>query len=252
MTTFDPGKPIVVGNWKQNTTLDEAVRLARDIVSEDVPGVQRAICPPTIWLTAVHDVVAGSGVQLGAQTVSRFREGAHTGETSARMIAEVCAFAVVGHSERRRLWGVTDHVVNEKVRLALEAGIGIVLCVGESAEERDAGRAEATVERQLEIGLAGIDGAAVDIVVAYEPVWAIGTGRSATPADAEAMAAFIARVDLATLPNAAVPVLYGGSVTSKNAAELFIGKHVAGFLVGGASLRADEFTAICRAIASGN
>ena len=249
MTTFHPGQPIVVGNWKQNTTLEEAVDLARQIAQTPVTGVQVAVCPPSIWLASVFQAISGSSIRLGAQDISAHPNGAYTGEVSATMVAEVCAFTLVGHSERRRLFTETDDVVAIKLRAALSSGLGVVLCVGETAEQRDAGEAEVVVTRQLLRCLDGLDPATADLVIAYEPVWAIGTGRSATAGDARAMTASIADVLSGRLGLTQVPVLYGGSVTSGNAVELATGDHVAGFLVGGASLKADEFTAICRAVA---
>ena len=248
MTTFHTGQPIVVGNWKQNTTLVGAVDLARDIAQTAVAGVQVAVCPPSIWLAPVFQAISGSSIRVGAQDVSAHPNGAYTGEVSAAMAAEVCAFTLVGHSERRRLFADSDDIVAIKLRLALSAGLGVVLCVGETAEQRDAGEAEAVVTRQLLRCLDGLDPSTADLVVAYEPVWAIGTGRSATAEDARAMTASIEEVLRGRLRPSQVPVLYGGSVTSANAAELVAGEHVAGFLVGGASLNAVEFTAICRAV----
>jgi len=251
MTTFHSHQPIVIGNWKQNTGRDRAVALAREIVGASVKGVQQAICPPAIWLTSVAEAVFGTSIRVGAQNLSRYPSGAYTGELSAEMIAEACSFTLVGHSERRKLFDETDEIVNAKLHVALGAGLGVVMCVGESAEQRDAGEAVAVVTSQLEKGLAGVN-AIADIVVAYEPVWAIGTGRSATSADARTMTTAIAGVISKLLGGIGAPVLYGGSVTSGNAAELFAGEHVAGFLVGGASLEAEEFTAIGRAIAPGD
>ena len=249
MTTFRPRQPIVVGNWKQNTTHAEALDLAREIAQAPVAGVQMAVCPPTIWLQPVFEAISGSHVRVGAQNVSAHPNGAYTGETSAAMAAEVSAFTLVGHSERRRLFSESDDIIAEKLRAALTAGLGAMVCVGETAEERDAGAAEAVVARQLERAFASVDGRHADIVVAYEPVWAIGTGRSATARDARDMTSWIAGVASRLLRGSQPPVLYGGSVTSANAAELFAGQHVAGFLVGGASLKAGEFAAICRAVA---
>lgn len=252
MITFDPHGPIVVGNWKQNTTLDEAVQLAARIAAEPVTGVQQGICPPAIWLTSARSTLAGSGIELGAQSVSAHPNGAYTGELSATMVAEVCSFSLVGHSERRQLMGETDTAVNEKARAALDAGLAVVVCVGETAEQRDAGTAEAVVARQVDLALRGVVRNDGHLAIAYEPVWAIGTGRAATSADARDMSSWIAGVASRLVRGVQPAVLYGGSVNAGNAADLFEGPHVAGFLVGGASLRADEFTAICRAIAPGD
>ena len=249
MITFDARGPIVIGNWKQNTNLDQAVELAERIAAEPVSGVRQAICPPAIWLTSVQPALSQSGIDLGAQSVSAFPNGAFTGELSASMVAEVCSFALVGHSERRLLMGETDAVVNGKLHAALGAGLGVVLCVGETADQRDAGTAEAIVARQLQLAFRDIERNDGNVAVAYEPVWAIGAGRSASAQDARDMTSWIAGVTARLLRGPQPPVLYGGSVTAANAAELFAGQHVAGFLVGGVSLRADEFTATCRAVA---
>ena len=252
MITFNARGPIVVGNWKQNTTLDQAIQLSERIAAEPVTAVQQAMCPPAVWLTSVRSALAGTGIELGAQSVSAYPNGAYTGELSVTMVAEVCTFCLVGHSERRQLMGETDTAVNQKVRGALEAGLGIVLCVGETAEQRDAGTAEAVVARQLELALQGLERNAGNLAVAYEPVWAIGTGRAATAADVRDMTSWIAGVASRLLRGPQLAVLYGGSVNAGNAAGLNAGPHVGGFLVGGASLRAEEFTAICRAIAPGD
>ena len=251
MITFNARGPIVVGNWKQNTTRDEAVQLAERIAAKPVTGVQQGICPPAIWLTSVRSALTGSGIEVGAQSVSRYPTGAYTGELSTTMVAEVCSFTLVGHSERRQLMGETDTAVNEKVRGAFDAGLGVVLCVGETAEQRDAGTAEAVVSRQLDLALRGVERNAGNLAVAYEPVWAIGAGRAATAVDVREMSSWIAGVASRLLRGPQSAVLYGGSVNAGNAADLFEGPHVAGFLVGGASLKADEFIAICRAIAPG-
>jgi len=249
---FDARGPIVVGNWKQNTNQNEAVQLAATIVAEPVAGVQQAVCPPAIWLIPVQTAIVGSGVELGAQSVSAYRNGAYTGELSATMVAQVCSFTLVGHSERRQLMGETDTAVNDKVRGALDAGLGVVLCVGETADQRDAATAEAVVARQIDLALQGIERNVGHFAIAYDPIWAIGTGRAATAVDVRDMASWIAGVASRLLRGPQAAVLYGGSVNAGNAADLYAGPHVGGFLVGGASLKADQFTAICRAVAPGD
>ncbi len=233
---------LVLGNWKLNTTLGEAVALASDVArGADGLAAGVGVCPPLVWLEAVAERLRGSRVALGAQTVSAETTGAFTGEVSAAMLAEVgCRYAIVGHSERRALYGETDALVARKAAAAQAAGLTPVVCVGETLEERDAGDAERVVVESLRASLDGV--APTPLVVAYEPVWAIGTGRTATPEQAQAMHAALRPV---VAPG--TPVLYGGSVKADNAAELFAQPDLDGALVGGASLDADAFLAIARA-----
>jgi triosephosphate isomerase len=219
-------------------------------VSREVTGrVEVALMPPFPWLEAVAGRLGGSTVLLGAQDVHDRDSGAFTGEVSAPMLVETgCRLVIVGHSERRHLMGETDELVGRKVAAAQRHGLRPVLCVGETLDERDAGREEEVVSRQLAAGLQAADLAA-GLVIAYEPVWAIGTGRTATPDQAQAMHRLI-REHIRQLPGAdAVKILYGGSVKASNAAELFAQDDVDGGLIGGASLDADEFAAIARAAA---
>ena len=243
---------LVVGNWKMNTDLDGAVRLASEVVRETggaASGV--GVCPPAVWLDAVAERVRGSAVRLGAQNVHPEAEGAFTGEVSAPMLAALGVdLVVVGHSERRQLFGETSAFVAGKMRAALGAGLVPILCVGETLEERDAGDAEATVLGQLSASLDGVSvGSAEALVVAYEPVWAIGTGRTASPDQAQAMHAAL-RAALADRLGGAgrgVALLYGGSVKPANAADLFAQPDLDGALVGGASLDAAAFGQIVAA-----
>ncbi len=242
---------IVAANWKMNTTPADAAALAGIIAAaSDHPDVIRVICPPFLSLAAVRDAVAGTGIEVGAQNVHQELAGAYTGETSAPMLAGLATWVILGHSERRRDAGETDALVNRKLARALDSGLRPIVCVGELLADRDAGRAEEVVTGQVRACLAGIDPdalAAAGLVVAYEPVWAIGTGRNARGADAAAMADAIRRVvaEMAT-PSLAesLPVLYGGSVTAANAAEFFGEPAVDGALVGGASLKRDEMAGI--------
>jgi triosephosphate isomerase len=233
---------LVLGNWKLHTTLGEAVALASAVVhGADDLAADVGVCPPFVWLDAVAERLRGSRVALGAQTVSAEAKGAFTGEVSAAMLAEVgCRYAIVGHSERRALFGETDALVARKAAAAQAAGLTPVVCVGETLEERDAGDAERVVVDSLRASLDGV--AASPLVVAYEPVWAIGTGRTASPEQAQAMHAALRPV-VAT----GTPILYGGSVKADNAAELFAQPDLDGALVGGASLDAEAFLAIARA-----
>ena len=243
----------VAGNWKMNLGLADAVRLASDVVREtadDAQVVTVAVCPPAVWLEAVAERVRTSGVTLGAQNVHPQASGAFTGEVAPPMLREVgVRYVIVGHSERRQLFGESSAFVAEKVRAVVGAGMVPILCVGETLDEREGGDAEAVVLGQL---AASLDGVALDdpagLVVAYEPVWAIGTGRTATPEQAQAMHAAV-RAALAQRSGGreGVEVLYGGSVKPDNAAELFAQPDLDGALVGGASLDAGSFAAIVAA-----
>ncbi len=248
--------PFVAGNWKMNPpAVAEAAALASDAARAvaEIEGVAPVVCPPAVALPAVAQAVAGSPVEVAAQNMHHEAKGAYTGEIAASMLADLCSYVILGHSERRQLFGETDALVNAKVRAALAARLAPILCVGETLDERDAGLAESTVRRQLAAGLEGVAaGEADDIVVAYEPVWAIGTGRAATPEIAQEMAAVV-RDQVAALlgsdAGGAVRVLYGGSVSPANAAGVAAQPDVDGALVGGASLVADDFAAIVRAFA---
>jgi triosephosphate isomerase len=244
-------RPVVAGNWKMNpATLDEAVALAEtvELSAVEVPGVTTVICPPTIWLTEVARAVPG--VHVGAQNMHHEELGAFTGETSPLMLAGAATFVICGHSERRQYNGETDESVGLKVASAVAHGLRPIAAVGERRDERRAGRTEAVVERQLRAALAGLDHLAeTGLVIAYEPVWAIGTGDAATGDDAQAVAALIRGILRELDPSAAdaIPVQYGGSVTDANAAEFFTQPDIDGALVGGASLNAEVFGAILRA-----
>jgi len=244
---------LVIGNWKMHTERESAAELARDVVGllqdGEPPRVTVGVAPPYPFLSAVGVAVTGAPVELCAQDCHPEPKGAFTGSVSAPMLASLgVARVIVGHSERRHGLGEDDDLVRRKLDAALGAGLGPVLCVGETLEEREAGQEEAVVRRQLEGGLQGLDGAALGrVVVAYEPVWAIGTGRTATPEQAGAMHRFIHAL-LADLDGAGaeVPVLYGGSVKPQNIAELAATDGIDGALVGGASLEAESFVAIVR------
>jgi triosephosphate isomerase len=256
-------RPIIVaGNWKMHTTPADAGELARTIAARTrVDGVIRVLCPPFVCLAAVRDAVSGpdaaaldgSGVAVGAQDVHHEAAGAFTGAISAPMLAGLATWTIVGHSERRRDACETDELIGRKLLAARAAGLRTILCVGEQLAEREAGRARDVVDRQLRGCLAAADPVAINagdaaaFAIAYEPVWAIGTGRNARGADAAEMAAAI-RQTLAALgfPNggADVPVLYGGSVASSNIDEFMAEPSIDGALVGGASLKPDEMAAI--------
>ena len=246
-------KPLIAGNWKMNMDLRQATALAAAVaagVKPDGPA-EVLLCPPAVCLTAVAEVLRGTAVRLGAQNCHEKESGAFTGEVSVAMLRSAgCTHVILGHSERRALFGETDALVNRKLKAVLAARLVPVLCVGEVLAERKAGRAEAVVERQLAGALAGIGVSdALVTVIAYEPVWAIGTGETATPVQADAMHAHVRRVLTGLYgENAAISVriLYGGSVKADNIDELMARPNIDGALVGGASLDAKNFLRIAQ------
>jgi len=242
---------IIAGNWKMNGLPAEAGPLALAIASATVsPEVTRVLCPPFVSLATVGAALSGTSVHVGAQDVHAEPAGAYTGGISAAMLAGLATWVIVGHSERRRDQGETDELIGRKLVRCAEGGLRPILCVGEQLAEREAGMAEATVQAQLRGALAVVLAAGPfpdDLVIAYEPVWAIGTGRTARGADAAAMADAIraTAADLGAPDGAqALPVLYGGSVTSASAAEFLAEPAIDGALVGGASLKVDEMAGI--------
>jgi triosephosphate isomerase (TIM) len=240
---------LIVGNWKMNGGLATNARLLDRLASEWRGDGKRAlaVCVPTPYLAQAQSALTGSMVAWGAQDVSEHAGGAYTGDVSAAMVAEFgCRYALVGHSERRRLHGESDAAVAAKARAALAAGLTPIACVGETLEQRERGETEAVVARQVDAVIAAVGAETARTVVAYEPVWAIGTGRTASPAQAQAVHAVL-RARLAEAHARDVCILYGGSVKASNAAALFAMPDVDGALVGGASLDADEFLLIGRA-----
>ena len=246
--------PIVGGNWKMHGNrahareLLHALRAALDGISD----VEVVICPPTPWLGDAADTFDGGTLKIGAQNVYWEPEGAFTGEQSAQMLTGTVSHVIIGHSERRWVFGETDEETNRKLRAVLDAGLTPLLAVGERREEREAGETSAVIERQLLVAFEGIDELPGSMVVAYEPVWAIGSGLAATAEIAQEAAVAVREVlerrfDASTA--AAVRIQYGGSVTADNAGDFAELPDVDGALVGGASLRADEFAAICGAFA---
>jgi triosephosphate isomerase len=234
----------VIGNWKMNTTQSEAIELAYRIGTVSPRNATVGVAPPFPWLPPVREVLRSGVVQIGAQNCSAHSNGAHTGEVSVSMLAEICSFVIVGHSERRAMHGETDDVVRAKLKAVLNGGLSAVVCIGETLDEREDGAHEAVVTRQLREALDAVPADFVErITIAYEPVWAIGTGRNATPEDASTMAALI-KSTCGELGMNDVQVLYGGSVNAGNAESLLAGSDVGGFLVGGASLKADDFLTI--------
>ncbi len=247
-------KPIVAANWKMNKTVDEAIDLARERVSALVPfsAVERVLCPPFVSLTAVRPVLAGTGLCLGAQNMHWEKSGAYTGEVSAAMLTGLCQYVILGHSERRQYFGETDETVNKKVKAALAAGLIPIICVGENLAENERGATAQVVSGQTRAAYAGVSADdALKTVIAYEPVWAIGTGKAATAAGANAVIGLNIRGALVDAYSStvaeAVRVQYGGSVNGANAAEYFSQPDIDGALVGGASLKPADFAAIVKA-----
>lgn len=250
--------PFVGGNWKMNTDLASAVELAEDVnagCAGLIPHVDVALFPPFPYLLPVGRALGHGGIILGAQDVYHEPDGAYTGEVSVDMLTDLSVNVVLtGHSERRHILGEDDDLVNLKTRAALDGALWVVLCIGETLEQRERGETDAVNLRQLRAGLEGVppEQATRQIVIAYEPVWAIGTGRTATPQDAQS-AHRVIRAELENLYGAeaaqTIRIIYGGSVRPSNAASLAAEPDIDGFLVGGASLKADEFTAIVRAAA---
>jgi triosephosphate isomerase len=246
--------PLVAGNWKLNKTVAESRALVSDLLPglQGISGVEKLLCPPFTALMAVAEMLKGKGIAVGGQNLYWEASGAYTGEISPTMLAEFCQYVIIGHSERRAYFGETDQTVNQKVGAALAHGLTPVVCVGETLEENEAGSAAEVVTRQVKKGLTGAKvSSGNDLVVAYEPVWAIGTGRAATPDDANVIIRNVIRPALAGLFGEGVAqgvrILYGGSVKPANARDFFSLDEVDGALVGGASLKADDFVAIAQA-----
>jgi triosephosphate isomerase len=248
--------PIVAGNWKMNKTVEEARSLVYEMTRKlrEIEGVEKVLCPPFPTLLAVSAMLQGADIGLGAQNMHWEEKGAFTGEVAPNMVAEFCQYIIIGHSERRAYFGEMDATVNKKVHAALAHDLTPIVCVGETLDEYVSGRTGEVVRRQISQGLAGVDPAkASGIVVAYEPVWAIGTGRASSGENANAVLTNHIRPALADLFGAetaqAIRIQYGGSVTAANADEFFGQSEIDGALVGGASLKVDEFVAIVQAAA---
>jgi triosephosphate isomerase len=244
---------LVAGNWKMNGSREENQHLLERVKAGVSAGVKAnvAVCPPFIYIPQVAELLAGSEIMWGGQDLSEHAFGAYTGEVSGPMLTDFrCRYVIIGHSERRSLYGESDELAAQKFLAAQKVGLKPILCVGELLEEREAEQTEAVVARQLDavIKVAGI-AAIADSVIAYEPVWAIGTGKTASPEQAQEVHAFIRQrlADQDSQVAEGVQILYGGSVKPDNAAELFAMPDIDGGLIGGASLDADSFLAICRA-----
>ncbi len=244
-------KPVIAGNWKMFNTIGESVALARELVPAVAHLTDREIvvCPPFTSLSAVNPVVAGTNIKLGAQNVHWEEKGAFTGEISPAMLKDAgCEYVILGHSERRQFFAETDENVNRKLKAVLAANLTPIVCVGESLSEREAGITSTVVSRQIKIGLDGLDSeSAKKVIIAYEPIWAIGTGRTASAADANAVCAFIRLTltgMLGTSAADAMRIQYGGSVKPDNVDELMGSSDIDGALVGGASLKVADFSRI--------
>ena len=242
--------PMIAGNWKMNTTLSQAVELVTAMKAglDKVTGVDKVICPPFISLSSTRELLKGSTIKLGAQNVYFEEKGAYTGEISPLMLAELCEFCIIGHSERRQYFNETGDIVNRKVSSVLKVGLKPILCVGERLEENEAGRTQSVIAEQLESSLLNID-TINSVVIAYEPIWAIGTCKAATAAQASETINHI-RHTIARLYSDKsaqdMRILYGGSVTADNIAEFIGDKEIDGALVGGASLKAEQFLHIVK------
>ena len=240
--------PMIAGNWKMNTTVSEAQKLVKEMLPglEKLGGVEKVLCPPFVSLIPVRKLLRGTSVKLGAQNMYFAEKGAYTGEISAQMVAELCDYVIIGHSERRNIFGETDSMVNKKVQAALKIHLTPILCIGEKLEENEAGRTREVVTGQLRAALEGIT-APGGLVIAYEPVWAIGTGKAATGKQANKTIALIrSTINELYGEKAAsnVRILYGGSVTPANIMEFMPQPEIDGALVGGASIKAVDFYGI--------
>jgi len=240
--------PIIAGNWKMNLTVDESAKLMKSMVSrlDAIKGVENVVCPPFVALTAVADVLKKSQVKLGAQNMYYEEKGAFTGEISPNMLSGLCEYVILGHSERRQVFGESEDIINRKIKAAIKNLLKPIFCIGETLAENEAGHTEEVLTRQL---MASCDRVYFfgGLVIAYEPVWAIGTGKSATAEQAEKTIGFIRQLirhrhgeEIAT----SVRILYGGSVTPDNIGALMAQPNIDGALVGGASLKADDFVSI--------
>jgi triosephosphate isomerase len=242
----------IAGNWKMHKTRAEAAELAKALVSQLKDGKHKYLVAPSFTLIeTVAAIVKGTNIRLGAQNVAIEEQGAHTGEVSVLQLKDLgVQTVIIGHSERRHIYKEDDALINKKVKLALQHGFEVILCVGELLEEREAGRAEAVCETQTVKGLEGVAAADLDrVVIAYEPVWAIGTGKTATPEDADAIHAWIRKVIGRLYSREAaekIIIQYGGSVKSENAAQLMAKENIDGALVGGAALKAETFVPIAK------
>lgn len=245
--------PMMAGNWKMNKNIAEAKALAAAIRSavNGFDGVDRVVCPPFVDLPAVAEVLEGSNIQVGAQNMHWAASGAYTGEISPAMLAGLAEYVILGHSERRQYFAETDETVNKKIKAALEAGLTPIVCVGESLEQNEAGETQSFVSGQVRAALAGLTSEQVDsIVIAYEPIWAIGTGRAATAQQANDICGGVVRATLVELYGTKVAevvrILYGGSTNEKNIREIMAQPDIDGALIGGAALKVESYAEMVR------
>ena len=242
--------PLIAGNWKMNTTVEDAVNLIKTMQPglQKIQGVEKVLCPPFVSLVAARAILKGSSVKLGAQNVFYEEKGAYTGEVSPLMLADLCEYVIIGHSERRQYFGETDEIINKKIKTAVKVGLKPILCIGETPEENEAGQTREVLGKQY-IACSDRLYLLSGMVIAYEPLWAIGTGKSATGDEANRtigfIRQFISRLHGSGIGNTA-RILYGGSVTAANISEFMKKSDIDGALVGGASLKADEFVSIVR------
>jgi triosephosphate isomerase len=241
-------KPLIAGNWKMNTNISQATSLVQDMLADldKIQGVEKVLCPPFISLSAIKEIIKSTSIRLGAQNMYFEDKGAYTGEISPLMLIDLCDFVILGHSERRQYFAETDELINKKVQAALESSLTPILCVGEKLEENEANKTEEIIARQIRKGLKGIKPNS-RLVIAYEPIWAIGTGKAATGKQANTTINLI-RSTVANIwdPETvkSIRLLYGGSVTATNIAGFITEPEIDGALVGGASLKADDFVNI--------
>lgn len=242
-------RKLVVGNWKMHGSRAANAELLSALIAARPYACDVAVCAPSVFLSDLASTLAAGDIRWGAQDVSAHEQGAYTGEVSAAMLQELgCRYALVGHSERRAYHAESDLLVAQKAQAALAKGVTPIVCVGETLAEREAGQTEGVVKRQLSVVIHQLAHCAAEMVVAYEPVWAIGTGRTATPEQAQAVHAVLrAQLQAATGHGDTMKILYGGSVKADNATTLFDQNDIDGGLIGGASLKAADFIAICRA-----
>lgn len=241
--------PFIAGNWKMNTNLKEAKNLASDLLSLDsVEGVDKVLCPPFISLSLIKDIVKGSTLKLGAQNMHFEEKGAYTGEISPLMLVNLCEYVILGHSERREYFFETDEMVNNKVHAAINASLKPIVCVGEKLTDKDNGLTAEVITRQVKGAFSEV-ASPNNIVIAYEPIWAIGTGRAASSKQANDTTGLIRSVIgllYDTTIAQSIRILYGGSVTSENIYDFISQKEIDGALVGGASLKSEEFISIVK------
>lgn len=246
-------KPMMAGNWKMNKTINEAVALARAIRAQvsDITNVDCVVCPPFIDIPMVSAELMGSNVAVGAQNMHWAESGAYTGEISAAMLKNLASYVIIGHSERRQYFAETDESVNKKAHAAVVAGLTPIICVGESLEQNERGETQEFVSGQVKAALAGFSAAQMaDIIIAYEPIWAIGTGRAATAQQANDICGGVVRAAVAEFLGAeaaaTIRILYGGSANDKNIGELMAQPDIDGALIGGASLKVESYVAMVK------